>query len=91
MSEEESVAETVEPEEPNPVDVAEDKRDDEELNGILRYKYLIVGGGTASYAAIQAIRKEDPDAEVSLLVTWVLVAYHHRAFVSSTTMCQVLY
>jgi programmed cell death 8 (apoptosis-inducing factor) len=68
-SEEETVSkDAVESEEPNPADIAEDKREDEEINGVLRYKYLIVGGGTASYAAVKAIRDADPEAEI-LLVT----------------------
>lgn len=50
-------------------DIAEDTREDEELRGILRYKYLIVGGGTASYAAIKAIREADPDAEVMTCIS----------------------
>lgn len=51
--------------EPNPAEIAEDTRDDEEINGVLRYKYLLVGGGTASYAALKAIREADPEADVS--------------------------
>jgi programmed cell death 8 (apoptosis-inducing factor) len=53
---------------PDLTDVSSDPRKEEEANGILRYKYLIVGGGTASYAAIKTIREADPDAEI-LVVT----------------------
>jgi hypothetical protein len=75
-SEEETVSkDAVESEEPNPADIAEDKREDEEINGVLRYKYLIVGGGTASYAAVKAIRDADPEAEVSLRSSYLLIAH----------------
>jgi hypothetical protein len=74
-SEEETVSkDAVESEEPNPADIAEDKREDEEINGVLRYKYLIVGGGTASYAAVKAIRDADPEAEVSLRSSYLFIA-----------------
>ncbi len=52
---------------PDLTDVPDNSRSEEEASGILRYKYLIVGGGTAAYAAIKAIREADPDAEVSHL------------------------
>ena len=51
---------------PDLTNISENQRKEEEASGILRYKYLIVGGGTAAYAAIKTIRENDPDAEVSL-------------------------
>jgi programmed cell death 8 (apoptosis-inducing factor) len=50
------------------------KREHKELHQVstptgksTHYKYILVGGGTASYAALQAIRSLDPNAKVLIL------------------------
>ncbi|KAG2382202.1 hypothetical protein C9374_005404 [Naegleria lovaniensis] len=42
-----------------------------------KYKYILIGGGTASYAALKAIKKNDPSAQV-LIVTGEEYAPYER-------------
>lgn len=42
-----------------------------------KYKYVLIGGGTASYSAYKAIRKNDPDADI-LIVTEEAYAPYQR-------------
>jgi hypothetical protein len=42
--------------------------------------YLLIGGGTASFAAFRAIKSADPTAQVGWLVGW-LVGYVSRIYI----------
>lgn len=55
-----------------------------------KYKYVIIGGGTAGHAALVAILQNDPDAKVLFIVLSLLVlVYNSRKGVGACwrTLC----